>query len=101
MNTYVINICVDTKTTDLYDKVAVNKFPLLISCENETRLTEILAGNEVTEYVKSMISKHLYDNAQYYIVCIDSNGLYNYNGRLRWELKSITKIDEYEKKEPV
>ena len=101
MNTYVINICVNTKTTDLYDKVAVNKFPLLISCEDETRLTEILASQDVVSYVKMLISKHLYDNAQYYIVRIDGDGLYNEDDRLRWNLKNITKIDEYEKKEPV
>ena len=41
MNTYVINICVDTKTTDIYDKVAVNKFPIIILAKNETNLIEM------------------------------------------------------------
>ena len=27
---FAVNLTVDTKTTDLYDKVAVNKFPVIV-----------------------------------------------------------------------
>ena len=41
MKTYAINLCTDTKNTDRYDKVAVNKFPMLIRCEDLDTLKDI------------------------------------------------------------
>ena len=37
---FAVNLTVDTKTTDLYDKVAVNKFPVIVRCNNEDELWE-------------------------------------------------------------
>lgn len=93
MNTYIINICVDTKTTDIYDKVAVTKFPLLITCEDENRLKEILASDHTKNYVKNLISKQLYQTAQYCCVKIDKDMNYSESSKIRYDLKSITNID--------
>ena len=38
MNVYAVNLTVDTKTTDIYDKVAVNKFPVIVLCKDEQEL---------------------------------------------------------------
>ena len=93
MNIYVINVCVDTKTTDIYDKVAVNKHPILISCFNEDRLKDILNQSNMREYIKQTISKQLYGNAQYYIVRIDEDGGFTPDDKMVWDLKNITKIE--------
>lgn len=75
-NIYAINICVDTKTTDIYDKVAINKFPIIISCAS-SKLTEMLNNIDIQNYIKTNISKHLYNTAQFYVRIIDENGIYN------------------------
>ena len=95
MNTYVINVCVNTKSTDIYDKVAVNKHPILISCFNEDRLKDILNQSNMKEYIKGTISKQLYENAQYYIVRIDEDGGFTPDDKMVWDLKEITVIDGY------
>ena len=43
MKTYAVNLVVDTKNTDIYDKVALNKFPIIIKCKTESELKDILS----------------------------------------------------------
>ena len=40
MNIYTLNLVVNTKNTDIYDKVALNKFPMIIKCKSEEELKE-------------------------------------------------------------
>ena len=93
MNTYVINICVDTKTTDIYDKVAVNKFPIIILAKNETNLIEMLKGESVQEFVRSHISKHLYENAAYYIRFVEQNKTTKEENNLILRVRDYTTIN--------
>lgn len=93
MNIYAINVCVDTKTTDIYDKVAVNNFPLLITCENEDKLKLRLNQEDVKLYISKLISHSLYQNAQYCIVKIHDNGKYDDSCKIRYWLKDITIVD--------
>lgn len=87
---YMINIGVNTKATDIYDQVAINKFPLVISCSDDNRLKEVLANDKLKNYIKENISKYLYDEAKYYIVKMGPNDQYE---KLNWSLKDITKIN--------
>jgi hypothetical protein len=48
---YTINIVTITKSTDLYDAVALNKFPLLIVCEGD-EFEQFLSSNEMLEFCK-------------------------------------------------
>ena len=76
MKTYTINLCTDTKNTDRYDKVAVNKFPIIMKCSDVDELKKYLGNEETANYVKSMLKqKHLYETAVFYISEIDGNSI--------------------------
>lgn len=76
MKTYTINLCTDTKNTDRYDKVAVNKFPIIMKCSDVDELKKYLGNEETANYVKSMLKqKHLYESAVFYIREIDGNSI--------------------------
>lgn len=73
MNIYVINIITATKNKELYDQVGVNEYPLIIRCNNEDRLKEILSSKE--DYIKSKLkTETLYNHGKFYIreICGDS-----------------------------
>lgn len=90
MITYAINLCTDTKNTDRYDKVAVNKYPVLIKCKNDDVLREILSNNETNEFVKEHIKlKHLYENSVFYIRRIEKNNIKDFY----WIVKEIVKVN--------
>lgn len=44
--TYALNIVTKPKSGDLYEEVAVNAAPLIIRCDSEERLREIVKTNE-------------------------------------------------------
>lgn len=88
---YVINIAVDTKTTDIYDKVAINKFPIIIQATNQDNLINILGRDEIKDFIRNNVSKVLYENAAYYIRFVDSAEI-NPNNNLILRLKDYTKV---------
>lgn len=88
---YVINIAVDTKTTDIYDKVAINKFPIIIQATNQDNLISILGRDEIKDFVRNNISKVLYENAAYYIRFVDSVEI-NPDNNLILRLKDYTEV---------
>ena len=60
MNIYAVNLTVDTKTTDLYDKVAVNKYPVIVICKDENELKEKLSSDTTKGWIKTNIrTKHM------------------------------------------
>ncbi len=76
MRIYAINLCTDTKNTDRYDKVAVNKFPIIIKCNDVEELKQYLSSEETSNYVKNLLKqKHLYESALFYIREIDKNNV--------------------------
>lgn len=76
MKTYVINLCTDTKNTDRYDKVAVNKFPMLVRCKDIDKLKEVLGDKKTSDFIKENLKqKHLYETAVFYIREIDGNNI--------------------------
>lgn len=76
MKIYVINLCVDTKNTDRYDKVAVNKYPMIIKCNDINELKEILSNKETSDFIKDNLKqKHLYETAVFYIREINGNNI--------------------------
>ena len=62
----VINIIAPTKAGDVYKEVALCKYPMLIRCNNEGELMNLLA--EQNEYIRKLFrTKSLFDKAKYYI----------------------------------
>lgn len=91
MKTYVINLIVDAKNTDVYDKVALNKYPIVVMCKSESELKELLASGEAVKFVnKNIKSDRVYKTAQWWI-----RDIYGDNGcrELCWNVDSILKKD--------
>jgi hypothetical protein len=68
MKTYIINLVVDTKNTDIYDKVALNKFPIIVKCKTESELKEMLSQELAQKFIQEHIkSQRVFDSAEWYI----------------------------------
>lgn len=90
MKTYAINLTTSTKTTDLYDKVAVNKFPIIVRCKTEDELKQFLSNEETNQYVKHMLrTKKLFDESQWCIRSVYSDGSVR---ELCWNVSEINNI---------
>lgn len=90
MKIYVINITTTTKNKELYERVAVNERPLVIYCNNEERLRDILKERE--DYIKNTIkTETLYNHASYIVREIDINENYNIRD-FEWKVKDIIEI---------
>ena len=89
MNIYAINLTVDTKTTDIYDKVAVNKYPCIVICKNEKELWEKLTTQQTKDWVRDNIRlKRIYESAFFHIREIS-------NGNVRdlcWKVDSMIEM---------
>lgn len=74
MKIYAVNLVVDTKNTDIYDKVSLSKFPIIIKCKTESELKEILGQNIAKQFIEEHIkSQRVLDTAEWYIRCIYEN----------------------------
>jgi hypothetical protein len=74
MKTYVVNLVVDTKNTDIYDKVALNKYPIIIKCKTESELKEILTQDIAQQFLQNNIkSQRVFDTAEWFVRCIYEN----------------------------
>lgn len=90
MITYVINLCTDTKNTDRYDKVAVNKYPMIIRCENIDKLKEYISNQKIMLFIKEHLKhKHLYETAVFYIRSINNNKI----NEFCWNVPEIIQIE--------
>ena len=69
---YVVNLTVVTKSTDVYDRVAINKYPIWIESSSDEELMEMLNGEDMQNFVVNNVSEKLFNTAVYYIR--DENG---------------------------
>lgn len=91
MKTYVINLVVDAKNNDIYDKVSLNKYPIVAFCRSEAELKERLSNDDTKEFIKSLIkSKRVYDTAIWMIRDIYPN---NTTRELIWDVSELIHID--------
>lgn len=91
MKTYAINLVTDTKNTDIYDKVALNKFPIIVTCKTESELKGILSSTESTNFVKKLVkNKRVYNASVWMIRSIYENGTVR---ELSWKVPDLNIID--------
>ena len=91
MKTYVLNLVVDAKNTDVYDKVSLNKYPIVAFCKSESELKDKLSSDETRDYIKSLIkSKRVYDTAEWMIRDIYPD---NTTQELIWDVSELVHID--------
>lgn len=89
MKTYAVNLTVDTKTTDIYDQVAVNKYPIIVLCKDEEELWNILSSVNTINWVKQNVrTKRLFDTAFFHIREIDGNDIRD----ICWKVDSLITI---------
>lgn len=88
MKTYVVNLVVDTKNTDIYDKVALNKFPIIIKCKTEAELKEILTQEMAQTFIQDHIkSQRVFDSAEWFVRCIYENDV----REIVWKVSELNK----------
>ena len=86
---YAVNLTVDTKTTDIYDKVAVNKYPVIVICNDENELRNKLSSNTTKEWIKHNIrTQHIYDTAYFCIREIYKNNVND----IYWKVSQLISI---------
>lgn len=86
MKIYAVNLTVDTKTTDIYDKVAVNKYPVIVICENEEKLWEKLSSKDTSNWIRENIrNQKLFDSAFYHIREINGDNI----NEICWKVDSL------------
>ena len=87
MKTYVINLVVDTKNTDIYDKVALNKFPIVIKCKTEAELKEILNQELAQKFIQDHIkSQRVLDSAEWFVRCVYEDSV----KEIVWKISDIS-----------
>ena len=89
MKTYAVNITVDTKTTDLYDQVAVNKYPIIVICNDEQELWDKLTSQEASNWIRQNVkTQRLFDSSYYHIREIADNDVID----SCWKVDSLIKM---------
>ena len=89
MKTYAINLTVDTKTTDLYDQVAVNKYPIIVLCKDENELWEKLSSQDTSNWIRQNVkTQRLFDSAYYHIREINDDNVND----ICWKVDSLIKM---------
>ena len=90
MKTYAVNLTVDTKTTDIYDQVAVNKYPIIVLCKDEEELWNKLSHPNTINWIKQNVrTKRLFDTAFFHIREIDGNDIKD----ICWKVDSLVTVD--------
>ena len=90
MKTYAVNLTVDTKTTDIYDQVAVNKYPIIVLCKDEEELWNKLSHTNTINWIKQNVrTKRLFDTAFFHIREIDGNDIKD----ICWKVDSLVTVD--------
>ena len=90
MKTYAVNLTVDTKTTDIYDQVAVNKYPIIVLCKDEEELWNKLSHPNTINWIKQNVrTKRLFDTAFFHIREIDGNDVKD----ICWKVDSLVTVD--------
>jgi hypothetical protein len=89
MKLYAINLTVDTKTTDLYDQVAVNKYPIIAMCKDENELWGKLSSQDTSNWIRQNVrTQRLFDSAYYHIREISGENVID----ICWKVDSLIKM---------
>lgn len=88
---FAVNLTVDTKTTDLYDKVAINKYPVIVICKDEKELKDKLSSSSTIKWIRENIRiQRVFDSAYFHIRGIkdlNDDNILEFN----WKVDSIVK----------
>ena len=89
MKTYAVNLTVDTKTTDLYDQVAINKYPIIVLCKDEQALWEKLSNQDTSNWIRTNVkTQRLFDSAYFHIREIIGDEVKD----ICWKVDSLVKM---------
>lgn len=89
MKTYAVNLTVDTKTTDLYDQVAINKYPIIVLCKDDQELWDKLSLQETANWIRSNVrTQRLFDTAYFHIREVSGDDV----KEICWKVDSLIKM---------
>lgn len=89
MKRYAINLIVNDNES--YEKVVINKFPIVVICKTEYELKNILSSSSTIEYVKKYIkTEQIFNSAQW---CVRS--IYNNDNiyEIVWNVSDLINIE--------
>lgn len=89
MKTYAVNLTVDTKTTDLYDQVAINKYPIIVLCKDEQELWDKLSLPETANWIRANVrTQRLFNSSYFHIREVDGDKVKD----LCWKVDSLVQM---------
>ena len=89
MKIYAVNLTVDTKTTDLYDQVAINKYPIIVICKDEQELWDKLSCQDTANWIRNNVrTQRLFDSAYFHIREIIKDEVKD----ICWKVDSLVKM---------
>ena len=89
MKIYAVNLTVDTKTTDIYDQVAVNKYPVIVLCKDEKELWDKLSHIDTINWIRQNVrTKRLFDTVYFHIREINNDEIKD----ICWKVDSLITI---------
>lgn len=92
LESYSINICVATAGHDRYDKVSINKFPMIV-LGRESDLRAQLSSPTLYSYIKENIrTRGIYETAEFYIMHLRRD---NTADKMIIPVKELVKIDDW------
>ena len=95
LESYSINICVATAGHDRYDKVAINKYPVVV-LGRESDLKTQLQSDTIRSYIKTNIrSKEIYDTAEFYIMHLKRD---NTADKMIIPVSELVQVDDWDEK---
>lgn len=90
LESFAVNICVNTAGNDYYDQVAINKDPIIIF-GRESDVRNVLSSQDVIDYIKAHIrSREIYEKATYHIVYMTRDNQVN---KFTKPVQELTKIE--------
>ena len=93
LESFNVNICVETAGHDFYDMVAINKYPIVVLGRKSDLRTQ-LSSSSIKDYIKKNIrTLQIYESSKFYIVHLKRN---NTIERMEIPVPELVQIDETE-----
>lgn len=89
MKTYAINLTTRTKVNNVFDKVAINKYPIIVVCKDIEELKQILSTDDTKKFIKDTLKfKDLYESSTFFIREINND-----KNDFTLEVKDVVSVD--------
>lgn len=71
---YSANICTVTKPNDMFEMVAVNRYPIFVECADDNDFYEMMKKDDINSFVSDNLKTlFLFNNAKMYVRAINED----------------------------